>query len=149
MTRLEKCKILEAKGYTYNPETGQIFGSRGKEITNKSKQGYIQIMFISNKHYSLRGHHFAWYMSGRDMDFIEIDHDNTDKSDNRICNLRIISHQQNAFNTNAKGFSWDKSRNKWSSQIHLNGKKIYLGRFNTKEEAREAYINAKKKYHKI
>lgn len=149
MTRLEKCKILEPKGYKYNPKTGQIFGVRGKEITNKRNDGYIQLTFVTDKSYVLLGHHFAWYMSGRDMDFIELDHDNRNKSDNRICNLRILTRSEQLQNRDSKGYYWDKINKKYLSRINYMGKDIFLGRFNTEQEARETYINAKKKYHKI
>jgi len=39
--------------------------------------------------------------------------------------------------------------NKWKAQITVNGKNTYLGSFNIEEEARNAYLNAKLKYHKI
>ena len=64
-------------------------------------------------------------------------------------NLRIVSQQENSFNTNAKGYSFDKSRNKYQAIIGINGKNIHLGRFDTEEEARNAYLEAKEKYHII
>ena len=69
------------------------------------------------------------------------------KTDNRICNLRPVTNQQNAFNVNAKGYTWDKFTNKWRSQIMLNGKNICLGRYKIEEDARQAYIFGKEKYH--
>jgi len=141
MERIEKCKVLESKGYTYNPETGQIFGIRGKEIKNKNKWGYIYLMG------NLFAHHFAWYMTYGNVDFNELDHINRIKNDNRIFNLRIVTTQQNQFNKDSKGYYWDKTNNKWLSQIGIDGKVIHLGRFTTEQEARESYLNAKKKYH--
>ncbi len=140
MTRLQKCETLKEKGYTYDPETGKIYGIYGKEITRKNKGGYIQITGVN-----LYGHHFAWYMSGRDMDFIELDHKNRIRHDNRISNLRLLSRSEQLQNIDAKGYCWDG--NKWRSYITLNYKTIYLGYFNTEQEARDAYLEAKKKYH--
>jgi hypothetical protein len=148
MTRLEKCELLKSKGYTYDPETGKIYGVRGKEITNTRKDGYI--LLKSRQMTSiLYGHHFGWYMTYGNVDFGELDHINRNASDNRISNLRIVTSQQNKFNQEHKGYCWDKSRSKWISHIHLNKKQIHLGRFNTEEEARNAYLEAKKKYHTI
>ena len=149
MTRLEKCEILKEKGYTYNPETGKIFGLYGKEIISKSKSGYIQLFLKIDKPYLLYAHHFAWYMVYGNTDFEILDHINRNKSDNSIDNLRIVTSQQNHFNINAKGCSWDKRRNKWQSQIHIDDKTIYVGAFNTEQEAHKAYLEAKKKYHII
>jgi hypothetical protein len=48
-----------------------------------------------------------------------------------------------------KGYSFDKSSQKWKAKIQVNNKPIYLGYYNTEEEAREAYLTAKRKYHLI
>jgi hypothetical protein len=147
MTRLEKCELLKSKGYTYDKETGKIFGIYGKEIKNKS-DGYINLVSDGNFK-KLYGHHFAWYMTYGNVDFIELDHHNTIKTDNRICNLRISNRFQQTQNTNAKGYSWNKNNKKYVSQIMVNRKLIFLGYYNTEEEARNAYLEAKKKYHII
>lgn len=77
----------------------------------------------------------------------EIDHINRNRLDNRVDNLRIVTHQQNGFNTNAKGYSWRKDSNKWESFITINQKKIHLGYYETEAEAHTAYLTAKLKYH--
>jgi predicted transcriptional regulator len=46
-----------------------------------------------------------------------------------------------------KGYTFDKSRNKYQAQIKVGGKQIQLGRFNTPEEAELAYKQGKLKYH--
>jgi len=79
-----------------------------------------------------------------------IDHENGDKLDNRVKNLRITTNQGNSQNRpTAKGYSWHKRDKKWSSQIRLNDKLIYLGYYTTEAEARQAYLTAKDKYHII
>jgi hypothetical protein len=148
MTRLEKCELLKSKGYTYDKESGKIFGVRGKEINNLRNDGYIQICFKKNGSNSLLGHHFAWYMTYGNVDFERLDHENRIKNDNRISNLRILTHSENISNNDAKGYSWVKSRNKWFARIYIDGKSIHLGYFNTEEQARQAYLSAKLKYHK-
>lgn len=84
MTRLEKCESLKSKGYTYDPETGKVFGVYGKQIKRKTIDGYVII-----RENNLYAHHFAWYMVYGNVDFIKLDHRNTNPSDNRISNLRI------------------------------------------------------------
>lgn len=40
------------------------------------------------------------------------------RDDNRILNLRSVTHQQNHFNmTKAKRIYWVKSRNKWKVKL--------------------------------
>lgn len=79
-----------------------------------------------------------------------IDHIDGNKLNNNLENLRIVSHQQNDFNRlKAKGYCYHKRDNKFQASIKLNGKQIYLGSFDTEEEARQAYLDAKEIYHKI
>jgi hypothetical protein len=149
MTRLEKCIALKDKGYIYAPETGKIYGVRGNELNRKDNSGYIVIGNRSILSSNLYAHHFAWYWVYGNVDFDLLDHKDQNPSNNRIDNLRILDNQKNLFNTKSKGYYWDKYHNKWRSQIVLNRKTIYLGLYNTEEEARQAYLNAKKIYHKI
>jgi len=76
----------------------------------------------------------------------QADHIDHDTLDNRRCNFRIVTNRQNSHNRrNVKG--WYKHRNKYQAYITLNGKQIYLGLFETKEQAHQAYLDAKKVYH--
>jgi hypothetical protein len=146
LSRLEKCKLLKEKGYTYNPETGKIYGVRGNEII-RILNGYIYICPLK-KSFNLRGHHFAWYIAYGESDYEQLDHINGDRSDNRISNLRKVTNQQNCFNKkNIKGYYYNGSS--YVSRIKLNGKTIHLGSFDTEEAARQAYLTAKSKYHTI
>lgn len=78
------------------------------------------------------------------------DHIDHSTLDNSRSNLRIVTHQKNQFNQkNTKGYYWHKAVRKYHAHIGLNGKRIYLGLFNTAEEARSAYLKAKKLYHRI
>ena len=148
MTRLEKCVILKKMGYTYDANTGKIFGVKGKEIIRKDDKGYI-CLFKRGFGGSLFGHHFAFYMTYDNVDFIMLDHINRDKSDNRISNLRVLTNQENTWNSDAKGYYWHSLGKKWSAQIHLDYQRIHLGLFDNEEEARNAYLQAKEKYHNI
>jgi AP2 domain len=47
-----------------------------------------------------------------------------------------------------KGVVWDKSRSKWKAEIKFGGKVIYLGRFDTLEEAKQSRLEAEEKYHR-
>ena len=150
MTRLEKIKYVIKQGTTYDKLTGKFFRKDGVEITTKNDAGYI--MLSAGKHngtsYLLRGHQFAWYLETNKT--VEVlDHINGIRDDNRIINLRETTALGNSRNrVNAKGYSFDKSRNKWKAEIRIKpGVKKQLGRFNTEDEARQAYLNAKEIYH--
>ena len=74
--------------------------------------------------------------------------------DNRKSNLAIKTHRQNCLNTGMfshntsgyKGVTFDKTMNKWVAQIGVLGNTIHLGKFNTKEEAYKARLEAEEKY---
>lgn len=149
MTREDKIKLAIERGFTYDELSGKIYGIYNKEITGKM-DGYIVIgMYLDKKKYQLKAHQFGYYMKyGRIVDCI--DHINGIKDDNRICNLREVTHQENDFNKkNIKGYCFYKTRNNYKAEIGLNGKSIFLGYFNTEDEAKQAYLDAKKIYHNI
>lgn len=83
-----------------------------------------------------------------------IDHINHDKLNNSRNNLRICTNQQNNMNKGKQknnksgiiGVHWDKKSEKWKATIRLNGKPIYLGRFDDLEEASQARKDAEIKY---
>lgn len=76
------------------------------------------------------------------------DHIETEETLNNCrSNLRIATDIENRWNTlkrctnhsGFKGVSYDKRANKWRARITVRGKEIWLGYFDTKEEAHEAY----------
>ena len=77
-----------------------------------------------------------------------IDHRDCNKQNNNLNNLRIATHQQNTWNRkNTKGYCWNKWSKKWNALIRVNGKQRHLGYFDIEEEARLAYLTAKKIHH--
>jgi len=76
-----------------------------------------------------------------------VDHINRNRLDNRKCNLRICTNQENSINSKIskkntsgyKGVYWDKRRNKWIANITAFGKNIYLGSFKDKKDAAKRY----------
>lgn len=84
-------------------------------------------------------------------DTMVIDHINHNPMDNRKINLRICTRQQNQCNQKKqnkntssifKGVFFDKDRDKWQSTIKVNSRSIFLGRFDTEEEASTEYDKA-------
>jgi hypothetical protein len=151
MTREEKCELAIERGFTYNSEIGNIYNRFGKISKIKHPRGYIDILItINKKTYHLLAHHFAWYCVYGNCDTEEIDHINGVRNDNRICNLRSVTRQQNQWNRNdIKGYWFRKDRQKYRAHITFNGKTKFIGHFDTEQEAKQAYLNAKEKYHII
>jgi len=112
-----------------------------------TEKGYIKIR-IGGRDY--KAHRLAWlYMTGCWPEH-EVDHENTIRSDNRWDNLREATGAQNSRNrrkpvTNTSGFkgvSWNKITCQWQAVIHIDGKRVILGQFNSPEDAHQAYVAA-------
>jgi hypothetical protein len=114
-------------------------------------QGYPTISFgqnIKKNMHKIIGERIG-FVSKRGSGFL-IDHINRNKLDNRRENLRLVSYSVNANNCekviNSKGYRWVSACKKYKSQIKIRQKSISLGYFNSPEEARKAYVEAKNKY---
>ena len=78
----------------------------------------------------------------------QVDHIDGDKLNNNVNNLRWTTAAENQHNRrSAKGYYWNEERQKFMSQIKINNKSINLGYYKTEEEARQAYLDAKKIHH--
>lgn len=121
----------------------------GKTTGWKHSNGYMQTC-INYKKYFL--HRLAWfYVYG--IWPKEIDHIDRDKKNNRISNLRILTHRENCNNrkqrqnpSGYKGITQDYRDGVWQASITLNGKTKYLGRFSSAVNAATAYNLAKEIY---
>ena len=84
-----------------------------------------------------------------------IDHINGDIFDNRRCNLRIVTVQENSMNrgiskkntSGITGISWITGIQKYKAGIKYKFKAIFLGYFDTLEEATKARKDAEKEYY--
>lgn len=114
-------------------------------------KGYLHIQLQSRLY---KAHRLAWLYVLGEWPKLDIDHINRNRSDNRIANLREVTHKQNLQNAgkyshNTSGHTgvyWYKQTAKWQAQIAHHQKKIHLGFFNTIEEAISARKAAEKLY---
>jgi|SRR6478735_6686892 len=88
------------------------------------------------------------YMHRLILEGDEIDHIDGNGLNNQRSNLRSATHQQNLANqklsaastTGFKGVTKDKRlKAKWMAQTKYNGQRVYIGKFNSPEEAACAY----------
>lgn len=110
--------------------------------------GYLVVKLAGR---SFKQHRVIWYMHHKEWPNGDIDHINQDKQDNSIDNLRVVSKSLNSHNIRQSN-KGSKSgyrgvyplKGKWAAKIEVAGERIYLGVYNTPEEAHDAYLKAKK-----
>jgi hypothetical protein len=70
-----------------------------------------------------------------------IDHININSTDNHISNLRCASKTLQQLNRNIESKGWVLlPSGRYQAGIRINGKRIHLGTYDTKEEAHQVYL---------
>ena len=138
--------------------------SSGKKVFYKSKKRkasiseYRMIVLCKNRRCKgfkisrLVAEHFLNKKNGKNI----VNHIDGNKHNDNVNNLEWCTYSENtlhAFNNNlnkkkneVSGVFFEKRRNKWASYIYRNNKNIFVGRFNTEEEAIKERENELKKY---
>lgn len=143
----------------YDPETG-IFTWKistspyikvGRVTGTAPTKRYIQIGI--NRRYYL-AHRLAWLWMTGSWPSSDIDHINTDRSDNRFSNLREATNGQNSMNrsalrnskTGVKGVSWSRGSKSWKVQVTIN-KKLHHKSFKDFDDAVAAAKEMRERLH--
>jgi len=142
--------------YRYDPETGAFSYlvkcgkyNPGDDAGGKRAYDGYSLMRVFNTLF--RAHRLAFlYMTGELPEkSVTIDHINGVRNDNRWCNLRVATMEQQSWNRAAGGNcksgligAWPcKTTGRWQSIITIGGgKRLWLGRFDTAQDAHEAWI---------
>ena len=120
-------KLIRKVHRSPNAKVGDVAGTHKKKKGNQIK--------IGEKLYQT--HRLIWLWHHGYMPEGCLDHRNRNNLDNRIENLREVSHQCNLRNTGnhkdnktgVKGVSWEKQKRRWQVRIGLNDKYKNLGSF--------------------
>lgn len=114
--------------------------------------GYLKISF-NNKNHML--HRMIWALHYGEWPSEQIDHINGIRTDNRLCNLRLATHSENAKNAGRvslgvcgrKGVTTCRNKtNPYRARIQVDGQQIDLGCHRTIDAAAEAYRKAAQFY---
>jgi len=143
---------------SYDPDTGFFVwrvqkgrrGNVGERAGSIGGFGYRQVRIDGTTY---REHRLAWfYMTGA-WPTGEMDHRDTDRTNNAWHNLRLATRSQNMANRRAKnrhgfkGINYIRKTGRWLAQICVNYKKMHVGVYSTREEAHAAYVEAAIKHH--
>ena len=131
---------------TYNPKTGRFTRDGKRAGFTHKKDGYVRIKI---NQISYLAHRLAWlYVTGK-WPKHEVDHIFGNRSDNRWKFLRNATDAQTAANVgkranslhSLKGIAMQKN-GRWMARIRVNKKLIYLGTYDTPQQAHRVYRKA-------
>jgi hypothetical protein len=145
---------LETGVFTWIAEPRPNRPLLGKVAGGTDARGYYRILFrnAEGRRRGVFSHRAAWiYVYGSIPYGMSVDHINRDKSDNRLCNLRIADRSlqnRNRSTTNPTGFvGVVKKNSKYNAEIYFRGTKTVVAGFETPEEAHAAYLAMRERIH--
>jgi hypothetical protein len=143
---------------SYNPNTGVFVWVRS--LNNRAPVGAVAgcVNPLGYRQIRINGviyltHRLAWfYTHGEWPD--SIDHINHKPGDNRLVNLRSVTHQENHRNqsrhkSNTSGYTgvyWSKQKGKWQARIKVDYKYIHIGFYDDINDAAAARREAEIKH---
>ena len=135
--------------YDYKPLTGELVLREprgclpaGTAVGSLSGNGYL---YAGHNGRQVTIHRLIWkWGTGSEPTDQDIDHINQQRTDNRLWNLRAVSRTLNCLNRPGTGYY--KEGNRYYARIYSQGnrKRTSLGSYATAEEAKNAYLTAKR-----
>lgn len=118
---------------------------RGALAGYVTEDGYRRVR-VDGKYYYI--HYIAWWLNGQEVpEGFLLDHEDSDRQNNSICNLRLATNLTNQYNktrqkdgtSTYKGVWFDAKKKVWKAAIRLPTERLYIGQFDTEIEAAKAY----------
>lgn len=151
--------------FDYNPETGEIkwkkwvspdwYKSKGAYNSYMNNRAGTAVTFSKTSHGHLvtsaggidgiLAHRIAWVITHNSLPVNHIDHIDGNPRNNKIENLRDVTHKINHRNRkmssrNTSGYTgvyWHSPSNKWQATVCINGSYKSLGCYRNKKDAAE------------
>lgn len=156
MTKANKTPSAERlhELFVYQHETGLLINridrkqvKAGEVAGWVNSDGYRKVKIDSQPFYQ---HRIVWKMAYDEDPSLEIDHDNTNKSDNRLCNLQLLTQRENCSKERAEGRGLPAGVSRHCGRYRANGQfngiLVYLGCYDTPGAASRAYEKAVELY---
>jgi len=131
----------------YNPISGELHWRDSGKLAGHIdlSRGYLRVRFRGRLRSGSRLCWFLYYGVYPSPD-LQIDHINGNRSDNLISNLRLVNARQNATNAvshRVRGRlpGTNRSGNRWMARATIRGNRVYLGTYETEEQAHHAYVD--------
>ena len=152
-SNLGRIKSLEKKRYTgKDGKCIRVYPEKILKPTTSSNRGYMMVtlMNFGNPRYYTLHKLIALTFLENIENKPYVNHIDNNKYNNYVSNLEWVSEREN--NCHASKIKTSSSKyvgvhfykNKWKSQISINGKKVHLGTFTTEEEAYNSRVNFEK-----
>lgn len=128
----------------YDPDTGHftrlVGKNKGERAGYQNINGYVYV-YVEGQEYG--AHRLAWYYTHGSWPSGDIDHKDRDKTNNKLENLRDVDRSTNLFNrglqknnkSGVRNVHFDEVRQKWIVYRSEDDKRIYVGAFDSKEDA--------------
>ena len=116
---------------------------------SETLKGYLKVMLTDKN--GIRKGRFVHRLVASHFIYeskLQVNHKDKDKQNNNVDNLEYVTNRQNVIHsidktkTSSKYTGVTKQRNKWQCQKMINGKRTYLGLFDTPEQARDKYLES-------
>ena len=145
---------VKSKDRNVNTRNGSKAVRMGRVLVQRTRKDGYKVVYLSVNGKSKTAYVHRILFQAFSDDFnegLQVNHINSNRADNRIENLELVTARENATHGKRKtkkllGAFYVDRRKMWHSQISLNGKTKTLGYFKTEREAHEAYKNALLKY---